>query len=271
MDNTYILFWNCQGISQKRLELLQLIKEKKIDILLPNETYLSTKTKIKMPNYHTYTSNRSLTPGERSGGGTTILVHRKFIHHKVYIKTSSVETTTIQFQMGNEEIRLTAIYKKPSATLNTADIDKILDSPLNTIIAGDLNAKHTTWNSRRTNTAGNKFERYLNTRTDITVAAPDSPTHYPDNPKHNPDVLDIAIMKTGSLQYQLDNLTNELTSDHTPVILNIQARCKELSPPRPLRTVNWPQFEEELKNNIQMNSNIKNTEQIDSAIEQLIH
>lgn len=79
--------------------------------------------------------------------------------------------------------------------LDTADIHMILDSKLEIIIADDLNAKITTWNSSRTNAAGSLLERYISTRINTTVISPDTPIHYPDNPAYAPDVLDIAIMQ----------------------------------------------------------------------------
>lgn len=88
--------------------------------------------------------------------------------------------------MGDEEVRLLAVYKKPTTNLDTSDINKILDLPRNTIIAGDLNTKKFIWNSKTTNQAGNELERFLDTRLDTIVAAPYTQTHYPDNPNHNP-------------------------------------------------------------------------------------
>lgn len=140
---------------------------------------------------------------------------------------------------------------------------------MNTIIAGDLNAKNTLWNSKTTNPAGNESERYLDTRLDTTVAAPDTPPHYPNNPNHNPDILDIALLKTGNISYHIENLEDKLTSDHTPVLLDIQERSKQIPPPRPLWTINWEKFKEELENELSVNNLTRNKEQIYTAIEEL--
>lgn len=83
----------------------------------------------------------------------------------------------MQLQMGDEEARFTTAYKKPTTILDTTNIDKILDSLMNTIIFGDFNIKHTIWNISRINPAGNKLERYLSTRTDISIAAPGTPIY----------------------------------------------------------------------------------------------
>lgn len=59
--------------------------------------------------------------------------------------------------------------------------------------------------------------RYLESRNGITVAVPTTPTRYPTNIRQNPDILDIAIMKTRRIGYLVENLTNELSSDHNPI------------------------------------------------------
>lgn len=181
MTSTKILFWNCRGVTRRRLELLQLVQEKEIDILLLNETHLSHNQKIKLPNFITYVSNRPQQAGHPAAGGTAILIHRKFIHHHISITTNSVENTIVELQLGTFETRLVAIYKRPTVPLLTSDLENLLDTRINVIIAGDLNAKHLAWSSRYKNPAGNAIIQLLSTRNDTTFAAPTSPTHYPDN------------------------------------------------------------------------------------------
>jgi hypothetical protein len=99
-------------------------------------------------------------------------------------------------------MRLVAVYKSPNTLLQTLDLDALLSPDIDTIIAGDLNSKNISWNSLVTNTSGRILQRYLEQRLDTTVAAPSSPTHYPVIPTHRPDVLDIALLKTGRLNFQ---------------------------------------------------------------------
>ena len=57
------MFWNCQAVNRKRLELLNLVQEKKIDIILLNETYLASNKQFKLPNFITYTTNETMAKG----------------------------------------------------------------------------------------------------------------------------------------------------------------------------------------------------------------
>lgn len=265
MNSTRIIFWNTQGITHKCLELLQFVQEHKIDILLLNETHLSNRNYFKLPNFFSYYSNSPQWGNKHPAGGTAILIHRRIVHHRINITTNSINNTTIHINIGNSELRLSAVYKSPKTKIQTIDIDELLNTQANTIIAGDLNAKHHSWNSRIINKAG-RLSDYLDTRNDTTVAAPTSSTHYPSNPNHRPDVLDIAIMKTGQIQYQLENMPTELTSDHSPLILDLFHNSSRMSPPKPTHTINWSEFKLRLEDVKLKIPPVKTKQQINDTI-----
>lgn len=183
-DNTRILFWNTQGATRKRLELQQFVQEQNVDILLLNETHLSSSQKFKLPNFHSYYSNKTQTSNQPPAGGTAVLVNRRFIHQPAIIPTTSITNTAIHIHTGNAELRLVAVYKSPKDTLQTSDLDALLNTPTNTIIAGDLNAKHTIWQSRVNNNAGVTLSRYLDSRLDIANrnSCPNFPHSLPKQP-----------------------------------------------------------------------------------------
>lgn len=81
-------------------------------------------------------------------------------------------------------------------------------------------------------------------------------TQYPDIRNHKPGVLDIVIMKTESLQYQLENRSRERSSDHTPVLLEIQVPTSQISQLKPLGAINWSRFGEEIKVSTQINAKL---------------
>ncbi|KAL5241013.1 hypothetical protein ACI65C_008423 [Semiaphis heraclei] len=227
---------------------------------------------FKLPNYHSYITNRPRRLGHPAWGGTAILINRKIVHHQIKITTSSIENTSIQIQIGDKELRLSAVYKKPDSPLLTSDLDSLLNTSHYVVIAGDLNAKHESWNSRRQNTAGNTLAKFLDKRRDLTIAAPTSPTHYLDNPNHNADIMDVAILKTGKLRYTLENLTAKLSSDHTPIILElqaVQAQGTQTLPPKAFKHTDWIKFNLDTKNIIFDLKKMQTTEQVDQAITEL--
>ncbi|CAI6351835.1 unnamed protein product [Macrosiphum euphorbiae] len=116
------------------------------------------------------------------------------------------------------------------------------------IIAGDLNAKHGAWNSRKNDQVGKTLNEYLSSRIDTTVAVPSTPTRYPTDINYSPDFLYIAIMKTGNIGYIIENLNDELFSDHTPILLVISISSAHTYPPKPQYITNWKLFEKEMEN-----------------------
>jgi endonuclease/exonuclease/phosphatase family metal-dependent hydrolase len=99
------------------------------------------------------------------------------------------------------------------------DIDMIFESTIPTIFAGDLNAKHYSWNSRVNNSRGTDLYNHCLNATYI-VTAPTESTHCHASGLYQPDFLDIAI--TNRLTHSIYATTVvELSSDHHPVILTI--------------------------------------------------
>jgi hypothetical protein len=166
------------------------------------------------------------------------------------------------------EFRVGAIYKSPASALHTPDIDKLMDTNSNVILAGDLNAKNPAWHSYSTNQAGRILQNHMEQH-DYTIIAPDTPTHYPDIHSHSPDVLDIALLQTCNLQFTLQNL-NDLSSDHNPVLLDVHTNSYRIRPTINRTLTNWNRFGVKLHEAIKNpNPLLATTSQIDSAVENI--
>lgn len=166
MANTRILFWNCHGMAPKRLELFNFVQNRKVDILLLNETYLTNTRQLKLLNFYTNATNRSQVSNHQPGGETAVQIRRRYIHYQVHIQTNSIKNTKIYLQLKNKEVNLSAVYKKPTELLDPTDIHMTLNTNMNNIIARHLNSKDTIWNSRTTNATRNLLERCISARND---------------------------------------------------------------------------------------------------------
>lgn len=81
------------------------------------------------------------------------------------------------------------------------------------------------------------------TRQYTFAAAPSTPPHYPYNSNYRPDVLDIALLKTGNLNFQLTNFFAELSSDHSSIVLDLNFNVSHASLPKPSYVTDWIKFE----------------------------
>src|SRR5699024_4657183 len=130
----------------------------------------------------------------------------------------TVEATGIAIQTANHgSLKMYAVYCPPAAVMMEEDLEALLDERGSIIVAGDLNAKHTTWNSRRNNTRGTALFNFTSGR-NVEVLGPNEPTHH--GGIGQPDVLDIVIVKDLALEAHLD-VVNDLSSDHLPVLLRL--------------------------------------------------
>jgi hypothetical protein len=89
-------------------------------------------------------------------------------------------------------------------------------------MAGDLNAKHTDWNSRLVTTRDALLCNYAN-RNACLMYGPDSPTTIPYQQNANPDVLDIVVVKDFVLPVHL-TACPALSLHHLPVLIDTTCR-----------------------------------------------
>jgi hypothetical protein len=83
----------------------------------------------------------------------------------------SLEVTGISIPIGHSEMLLTSVYKSPLRPWGDADITEILNLRTKSNLAGDLNAKHTVWNSKVSNPSGLKFlDLFVNCNFEISAA-----------------------------------------------------------------------------------------------------
>lgn len=162
MYNTKILFWNYQDIVERCTELLNFVQEHNICILLLNETHLTNNRHFKLPKFFSYYTNTPRIVGYSPSAGTTILINIHLIHYYINILITSLTNTVVHVNLGNSELRLVAVYKSPNTPFLTSDFDALFNSTTDTIIVGELNSKHCTWNNQITNSSEHILHNYLN-------------------------------------------------------------------------------------------------------------
>ncbi|KAL5236675.1 hypothetical protein ACI65C_004085 [Semiaphis heraclei] len=93
---------------------------------------------------------------------------------------------------------------------------------------------------------------------------------YPDPKIMNMDFEQAVIQasKTAScLGYHLINLPSELSSDHSPVLIDIHHHSAHVSPPKPLYFTNWQKYETDMESKLLLFPPLSTEDQINSAIQ----
>ncbi|GFU73070.1 probable RNA-directed DNA polymerase from transposon X-element [Trichonephila clavipes] len=141
--------------------------------------------------------------------------------------------------------------RPPHGSINTTELDAILNHSNKAFLFGDFNAKHPSWNPGRANTNGNILCNWA-VASALDILAPDTPTHF--NTYHTNAILDIGFAV--NLSHTEVFTINELSSDHNPVIFDFVTN--NVLPPilRTLKSTNWTKFQEIVYHNIPGNPQI---------------
>lgn len=274
INNLRVVTWNANGLSDRCLELEIFLRTEKIDVALISETRFTHRTHIRIKDYVVHSTNH---PSGNSHGGTAVIIKKNIKHHPLEeYSTEKIQATSIRIQDKNTETTLSAIYCPPRHNINADDFkDYFLSLGSRFVCGGDWNAKHTYWGSRLTLPRGRQL---FQTTIELSLycLSQGEPTYWPTDRKKTPDLLDFFITKNvPQTQLSVKSCT-DLSSDHTPVILNINSTILlNEYPPKPYnKNTNWETYQEYINNNLNLNISLKSTGDVENAVEnlnQLIH
>lgn len=252
--------FNANSINRKKTEVNEFIEKHKIDVVFATETHLRTTQTFKLRNMACHRNDRQ----NRRGGGTAIFLRKNLIYNPEETPPlTSLEATIVTIETSYGKTALVAAYLRPKAILDEQDFLTIFDSYDRVLFCGDINAKHASWNSRRTNQRGIRLFD-LEARLNAVITAPEDPTHIPYVAHHRPDVLDVAIVKNIDPDLHLKSI-NDLSSNHLPVIGFLNNAVEALRYDSKTM-IDWTQFERWLNNNVRPTIDLTTKEKVDEAI-----
>ena len=131
------------------MEMSVFLKGNNIGILTFNGTKPKSKFKLDIPNYIITRNDRP----RRQGGGVVIFV-RNNINFGITDTCFSIDTNneaiTVILKDSYDPANISTSHIPPASTINTTLLNNIKNSAENIMITGDLNAKHTDFNSSKT-------------------------------------------------------------------------------------------------------------------------
>lgn len=255
-----VLHWNANSIQNKITELLELLKRTEVDVVVLCETFLNPDASLYIPDFKTYRCNRN-----SRGGGVSISVRKSIVHSELpHFVTHGLENVNVILETKHKSIRLSSVYC-PKYTRHFKDDLRILTSGhRDFFVFGDLNARHRSWNCVGQNTAGKALFEMTQTG-NFFVHPPSDPTYYPTHANRQPSVLDVTITNS-TIQIELPLVLNELSSDHSPVLVEIIVdRLQSNEYMRPdYKNADWRKFSYEVDTLLQKNAA---TDDIDADVE----
>lgn len=270
MNELKIATWNANGLLQHVLELDLFLRNEEIDICLISETHLKENQYIKILGYSFYHTPH---PADTARGGSAILIKSNIQHYtEQKISNRIMQIAAITTQVKNKEFIVAAIYCPPREPSSEDDFVRILSTfGNNFIIGGDFNAKHTFWGSRLINPRGKRL--YMAARkANCEFFSSGAPTYWPTDTTKVPDLIDFFVGKGIGNNHTHTKNSDDLSSDHTPVILTLSNSITHIrmQPRLVNHKTNWDDFKLNLERFVNLSLPLDTREQIDKETEQFI-
>ena len=210
-----ILHLNINGLRRKVNDLKAFIVEEKPDMITLNETKLTGNMTFIIDGYTSIVMNR---PGRTIGGGIATLIKNNLKYSNVQkYWIDKHEIIKVSIHSKNKKSNIVNCYIPPSAKINKEVIELLSDK--NTLIVGDLNAKHTLWGSKKVN-KGKILEQNLENWSLETYKMAINHIHYATNKK---DVLGMILSnKIRNFKIKKIETLKEEISDHLPITIQIE-------------------------------------------------
>ncbi|GFU99387.1 nucleic-acid-binding protein from transposon X-element [Trichonephila clavipes] len=146
------------------------------------------------------------------------------------------------------------------------DFKKIFNSGSNCIIAGDFNASHVDWHNVKNTRYGISLRNLVSNLRGAKLVAPQTATHLQPRQRFG-SVIDLAVFKHIPYNHSV-RVLSDLSSDHYPVILEINLNTSLIKNPEQLST-NWSNFKFVLSKKPLPSTDLASNENIELAISEL--
>lgn len=272
--NLIIAIWNANGLSNHIREIEVFLNTNHIDILLVSETHFTSRSYFYIKGYDLINTNH---PDNRAHAGSCILI-KTAIKYEIMPEITNVfmQATNIKLKSNGGDLIVSSIYFPPRHTVLCKDYKEFFKSlGQKFIVGGDFNAKHPWWGSRLVNPKGRELYKCIRNM-NYSVLSTGTPTYWPSDPYKIPDLLDFAIYAGISNNHLEIKDMIDLSSDHTPILINYSTyfNVKQYNHNIITRNTDIQSFQYYLDQNINLNLKLKNGHDVDDAVEnftKLIH
>ena len=264
-----IAVWNANGLNQHLQEIKTFLTHQNIDLMLISETHLTDKHYIKIPTYKIYDTKH---PTDKARGGTAILIRESIKHHEMdKYRKENIQATTIQIVANSQPMNVSSIYCPPKHNNKEEDFQKFFKTLGSRFLAGgDFNAKNRLFGSRTTTTKGRELAKSLKSN-NMSCISTGEPTYWPSDKNKTPDLLDFCVTKGIDTKKININSCFDLSSDHSPIILEFHNKIliNEKKPTLHTSKTDWNKFRQELDKLISLKIKLKTEQDIDTAVDSL--
>ncbi|UYV65980.1 hypothetical protein LAZ67_3006054 [Cordylochernes scorpioides] len=215
----------CSTATKIKLEeIMEIAEKQKIQIIALQETKLNEKYNLKYKNYNILRKDRN-----KEGGGLAFLI-KNLYYEDIAINipnTSDLEAQGIKVYLNqNKTINIFNMYHPPNNKLiDDGTMAQFLTD--NTIILGDLNAKHQLWGCSTPNPRGKILSNLFDDNAFMCLND-GNPTHHSYS-YNTAQALDISFSSPDIFHKCKWQILKSIGSDHLPILIEISTKTKTSS------------------------------------------
>ncbi|CAF1674458.1 unnamed protein product [Rotaria magnacalcarata] len=154
------LLLNVSSLNMYLLDVFKLIDSVSSPIVVLTGTHHDDST-VRLFSTHFSNLNVYSTKGSNAFGGVLVAVHKSIPVKRVSRFSNVANLIVLEIGVTGETFQLVACYSPPCEPLPLLVFDEIFQCNSNTIIMGDLNAKHVSWSKSVENHKGRSLYAWL--------------------------------------------------------------------------------------------------------------
>lgn len=270
MNSVKILCWNANGLTPRKNELQLVLDFNHVDICLVSETHFTKESYLRLKGYKCY---HAVHPSNNARGGSAVIIKENLYHHEhIKIETEAFQICAIEVKMKSFSLNVASLYCPPRHSTTFEEYREIFSLLGNRfILGGDFNAKNTAWGSRLTSDKGRRLYQAI-VADNCEAHSTGKPTYWPTDLNKKPDLIDFFITRNISANYLLVEENDDLSSDHSPIVLTLSDRIIQ-RPHNPVlanHKTNWEGFKQDICKRVELAIPLQTQEDVDREVEHLV-
>ncbi|CAF4516232.1 unnamed protein product, partial [Rotaria socialis] len=228
---------NVSSLSLYLADIFLLLDNVSCPIVVLNGTY-HTEAAAKSFSKHFNNYNIYSQEGTNSFGGVLIAVHRSIPVQQVDVFMKVPNIIALDIGSSHDKFQLATCYSPPNEKLPIALFNQIMKRNKNTILLGDLNAKHQSWSRSNENQKGHVLFDWLLTKS-MTVV-----NKYVATSTRSNATIDLILAPAQMTGIKTSfSVLPSMGSDHLPVIWIPDIKLVKKDCQYPIKRTYWQLFE----------------------------
>ncbi len=246
--------WNANGVGGKKMELKEFLLRRGVHVALIQESKLRHSTPS--PRFPGYTTVRVDRPSDDGGGGLLALISQRIPFTHTTARTLATfppdatrELQTLTLRVAGRELPVANLYLPPTSSCPprySPDLSPVSSPTSTSLLVGDFNAHDPSWlHSQSGDPRGSQVLQDLEEL--VILNSPDCPTRLPFRGDQLPTSPDVTLASGDLALRSRWEVAHDLSSDHLPILLDLQFSSPPLRPTSPRTFLNfgkadWPAF-----------------------------